>query len=256
MRFQDSSNESLLLFSCISSPSQKGLLKCSIEVQHQPAGFWIPWSLTVLPPVIPSFHGLTYSISVGPNPATQPVSLRYPLRNSFTAPISSSHSPQRHKWRRMLTRKPDTSFRATLPQDLNILVQLHLAVLYWIADLESRVRAKPCHFVILPIRGKDLGWLAAGGRGRVPRKERVVWVEEGVEARRVFLGGGIEILNEGGDVLSTGPVEVEEKCWVRARSREGGERDAFRGPAFGILLWSIRGRKKLGEECRHCAFGS
>ena len=80
-------------------------------------------------------------------------------------------------------------------------------------------------------------------------------MEKGVESRQVFLGGGIEMLNEGGDVLSTGPVEVEQKCWVRAGLREGGERDAFRGPALGILLWSIRGRKKLGEECGHCPFG-
>ena len=123
----------------------------------------------------------------------------------------------------MLTRKPDPPVRATLPQDLDILIQLHLAVLFRITGLESRVRAEPCQFVILPIRGKDLGWSAIGRRGRVPREERVVWVEKGVEARRVFLGGGIEILNEGGDVLSTGPVEVEQKCWVRASPWEGGE---------------------------------
>ena len=55
----------------------------------------------------------------------------------------------------MLTRKPNASFRATLPQRLNVLIQLHLSILYWIARLKRRVRAEPCKLVILPIRGND-----------------------------------------------------------------------------------------------------
>ena len=47
-------------------------------------------------------------------------------------------------------------------------------------------------------------------------------MEKGVQARKVFLGGWIEPLDQGGDVLSTGSVEVEEECWVRARPGEGG----------------------------------
>ena len=61
-------------------------------------------------------------------------------------------------------------------------------------------------------------------------------MEEGVETREVFLRGWIEALNQGCDVLSAGSVEIEQECWVRARSREGGERDAFRGPAFRVLV--------------------
>ena len=61
-------------------------------------------------------------------------------------------------------------------------------------------------------------------------------VEKGVEAREVLLGGWVEALNQGGYVLSTGSVEIEKQCWVRARAGEGGEREAFRGPAFWILF--------------------
>lgn len=49
-------------------------------------------------------------------------------------------------------------------------------------------------------------------------------------------------------MLGARSVEVEQECGVRARSREGGERDAFGGPAFWVLVRSVRGRQKLGEE--------
>ena len=46
-------------------------------------------------------------------------------------------------------------------------------------------------------------------------------------------------------------MEVEKECGMRARTGKGGERDAFRGPAFWILVWNVLGRKELGEECRY-----
>ena len=57
-------------------------------------------------------------------------------------------------------------------------------------------------------------------------------MEEDVKAREVFLGGWIEAMNQGGDVLSTGSMEVEKECRVRECTGKGGERDAFRSPAF------------------------
>ena len=53
-------------------------------------------------------------------------------------------------------------------------------------------------------------------------------------------------------MLSAGSVEVEQEGRVGARSGEGGERDAFGGPAVWILVWSVHGRKELGEECAYC----
>ena len=57
-------------------------------------------------------------------------------------------------------------------------------------------------------------------------------MEEGVQAREVFLGGWIQAMNQGGDVLSTGSMEVEQEGRVHEATGKGGERDAFRGPAF------------------------
>ena len=73
-------------------------------------------------------------------------------------------------------------------------------------------------------------------------------MEKGVEAGKVFRGGWVEALDQGGDVLGTRAVKVEQECGVRARPREGGERDAFGGPALWVLVRSVRGRQKLGEE--------
>ena len=47
-------------------------------------------------------------------------------------------------------------------------------------------------------------------------------------------------------------MEVEQERRVRAGPGEGGQRDAFRSPAFWILVRSVRWGKKLGEECCHC----
>ena len=56
-------------------------------------------------------------------------------------------------------------------------------------------------------------------------------------------------------MLSTGSMEVEKECRMRARTWKRGERDAFRSPAFWILVWNILGRKKLGEECGYFPSG-
>lgn len=181
-------------------------------------------------------HGLTCSVLFALIPIAEPIGLRYPLRHALTAPIRPGHSPQRHKWSRVLAREPDTSLRAALPQRFNVPVQLHLPVLFRIAGLERRVRAEACELVVLPIRDEDPGRFALGGRGGIVGQERVVGLEEGVEAREVFLGSWIEALDQGGDVLSAGSMEVEQERWVRARSGEGGERDTFCSPAFRILL--------------------
>ena len=82
-------------------------------------------------------------------------------------------------------------------------------------------------------------------------------MEEGVEATKVFPGGWVEALDQGGDVLGAGSVEVEQERWVRAGLGQGGEREAFRGPAFRILVRSVLGSQELGEECRYrpCRIG-
>lgn len=76
-------------------------------------------------------------------------------------------------------------------------------------------------------------------------------MEEGVEASEVFLRGRVETLDQGGDVLGAGSVEVEQEGWVRARLGQGREREAFRGPAFRILVRRVLGRQELGEEGRY-----
>ena len=98
-------------------------------------------------------------------PTAEPVSLRYPLRDSLTAPIRPSHRPQGHKRSRMLAREPNASLRASLSQRLDVLIQLHFPILCWVAGLKCRIRAKACKLVILPVRGKDLACFAIGRRG-------------------------------------------------------------------------------------------
>ena len=114
-----------------------------------------------------SLRNLIYLVLLVLIPTVHPVSLDYPPRNILTAPVRPSHGPQRHKRSRMLTRKPDAALRATLPQRLNVLIQLHLSILFWIARLKCRVRAEPRKLVVLPVRGNDRRRGAVGGRGGI-----------------------------------------------------------------------------------------
>ena len=160
-------------------------------------------------PLNSSLHRLTRRAVLALVPTAEPVHLRHPFRNTLAAPVRSGHGPQRHKGRRVLPREPDAPLRTAFPQRLNVLVQPHLPVPCRIAGLERRVRAEACEFVVLPVRGDDRGRVAIGRRGGIVGQTRVVGVEEGVEPREVFLGGWIEALDQRGDVLSTGSMEVE-----------------------------------------------
>ena len=95
----------------------------------------------------------------------------------------------------MLACEPDTAFRTAFPQRLDITIELHLPVFRQVAGLEHSVRTPAGQFIILPIRGEDGGRFAIRRRGGVVRQAGVVWREEGVETRVVFLGGRVEAVD-------------------------------------------------------------
>ena len=156
----------LLCTVSICSSKLNALSGCSDGAQRR-GDYPLPRHLTMLAHA--SLDKLIYLVLLALVPTAQPVNLGYPPRNTLAAPIRPSHGAQRHKRSRMLTRKPDAPLRATLPQRLNVLIQLHLSILHWIARLKRRVRAEPCKLIVLPVRGNDRRRGAVGRRGGVSR---------------------------------------------------------------------------------------
>ena len=184
-RLQDGSKITRLkvYFGLLSFASRYQRPECSIGIQYRTEGCHL---VTNHVPHNSSFHSRVLLALI---PIAQPINPRYLLRNTFAAQIRPRHRPQRHKRSRMLPREPDPPLRATFPQRLNILVQLHLPIPCRIARLKRGIRAEACKLVVLPVRGQDPGRVALGGRGGITGQQGKVWAEEGVEARHVFLGG-------------------------------------------------------------------
>lgn len=85
------------------------------------------------------------------------------------------------------------------------------------------------------------------GRG-VMWQEGEVWVEKGGEFGQVLGRTGMETMDEGGDVLSAGPIHVEEESRMGGVRRQRSERGTFDGPFCRVGSRRVLRGEKLCEE--------